>query len=151
MKTTKKLQIEQLDKKLADFNHLPDIPAKGWIHAIRSSLKMSYRQFGKRLGITAQSAQEIEAREKNGNISLKNLREVAQALDMKLVYGFVSKDHSLEKMLDKQALTLARKVVMRTDKSMQLEDQGVSKQRLEKDVRELADEIKRTMPRYLWD
>lgn len=34
---------------------------------------------------------------------------------------------------------------------MKLEDQRVSKERVEKAVRELADEIKREMPRYLWD
>ncbi|HMP99983.1 MAG TPA: mobile mystery protein A [Cyclobacteriaceae bacterium] len=151
MKNLKKLQIEQLDKKLAGFANIPEAPAKGWIHAIRTALKMSLRQFGKRMGITAQSAQEIETRESNGNISLKNLREVAEALNMKLVYGFVPKDDSMEQMLDKQAKTLAHKIVMRSNKSMQLEDQAVSKQGLEKDVREMADEIKRTMPRYLWD
>lgn len=112
---------------------------------------MSFRQFGNRLAITAQSAQEIEEREKNGNISLKNLREVASALNMSLVYGFVPRDGSFEEMLEKQALIVARKIVMRTDNTMKLEDQHVSKERLEKAVRELADEIKREMPRYLWD
>lgn len=151
MKPIKKLQIEQLDNKLGVYANFPEAPAKGWIHGIRTALKMSFRQFGKRLGITAQSAQEIEAREKNGSISLKSLREVASALDMRLVYGFVPRESSFEKMLEKQALLVARKIVMRTDASMKLEDQRVSKKRIEKAVRELADEIKREMPRYLWD
>ena len=151
MKNTKKLQIEQLDRKIAVYDNLPEIPAKGWIHGIRTALKMSFRQFGSRLGIAAQSAQEIEEREKSGNISLKSLREVATALDMRLVYGFVPREGSFEKMLEKQALTVARRIVMRTDNTMKLEDQSVSKQRVEKAVRELAEEIKREMPRYLWD
>lgn len=151
MKNLKKLQIEQLDRKLAGLTNFPEAPTKGWIHGIRTALKMSFRQFGTRLGITAQSAQEIEEREKNGNITLKNLREVAQAMDMKLVYGFVPKESSFEKMLDKQAMAVARIIVMRTDNTMKLEDQQVSKDRVEKAVRELADDIKREMPRYLWD
>ncbi len=151
MKNTKKLQIEQLDRKLASYLNFPDVPAKGWIHGIRTALKMSFRQFASRLGITAQSAQEIEEREKNGNISLKSLREVASALNMRLVYGFVPRDGSFEEMLEKQALIVARKIVKRTDNTMKLEDQQVSKERVEKAVRELADEIKREMPRYLWD
>ena len=151
MKNVKKLQIAQLDKQLADFINFPMAPARGWIHGIRTTLKMSFRQFGSRLGITAQSAQEIEDREKNGNISLKSLKEVAQALDMRLIYGFVPRDGSLEKTLEKQAMLVARKIVMRTDNTMNLEDQRVSKERVEKAVRELADEIKREMPRYLWD
>lgn len=151
MKNIQKLQIEQLDRKLAGLVNLPEPPTKGWVHAIRTALKMSFRQFGARLYITAQSAQEIEAREKNGTITLKNLREVAQAMNMKLVYGFVPADNTFENMLDKQALAVARKIVMRTDNTMKLEDQQVSKDRVEKAVRELADEIKREMPRYLWD
>lgn len=151
MKNTKKLQIEQLDRKLANYVNFPDVPAKGWINGIRTALKMSFRQFASRLGITAQSAQEIEEREKNGNISLKSLREVASALNMRLVYGFVPRDDSFEEMIEKQALIVARKIVKRTDNTMKLEDQQVSKERVEKAVRELADEIKREMPRYLWD
>lgn len=151
MKNTKKLQIEQLDRKLESFSTFPEVPAKGWIHGIRTALKMSFRQFGERLKITAQSAQEIEERERNGNISLKNLREVARAMDLKLVYVFVPKENSFDKVLDKQALAVARKIVMRTDNTMKLEDQRVSKERIEKAVRELADDLKREMPRYLWD
>ncbi|MHB1277574.1 MAG: mobile mystery protein A [Bacteroidia bacterium] len=151
MKNAKKLQIEQLDRKLATYSNFPDMPSKGWIHAIRTALKMSFRQLGERLMIAAQSAQEMEEREKNGNISLKGLREVAAAWNMKLVYGFVPNDGSFEVMLDKQALKVAGKIVMRTDNTMKLEDQGVSKERFEKAVRELADEIRREMPRYLWD
>ena len=151
MKNTKKLQIEQLDRKLESFSTFPEVPAKGWIHGIRTALKMSFRQFGERLKITAQSAQEIEERERNGNISLKNLREVARAMDLKLVYVFIPKENSFDKVLDKQALAVARKIVMRTDNTMKLEDQRVSKERIEKAVRELADDLKREMPRYLWD
>lgn len=151
MKNTRKLQIEQLDRKLDSYANFPESPAKGWIHGIRTALKMSFRQFGERLKITAQSAQEIEERERNGNITLKNLREVARAMDMKLVYGFVPKENSFDKMLDKQALAVARKIVMRTDNTMKLEDQQVNKERIEKAIRELADDLKREMPRYLWD
>jgi predicted DNA-binding mobile mystery protein A len=151
MKNVNKLQIEQLDQKLAHFIHFPDVPQKGWIHGIRTALKISFRQVGERMGITPQSAQEIETRERAGNISVKTLRDVATALDMKLVYGFVPKGNSFEKMLEQQALTVARKIVLRADNTMKLEDQGVSKDRVEKAVRELADEIKREMPRYLWD
>ncbi len=151
MKNTKKLQIEQLDRKLATYVNFPDVPAKGWIHGIRTALKMSFRQFASRLGITAQSAQEIEQREKNGNITLKSLREVASALNMRLIYGFIPRDGSFEEMFERQALIVARKIVKRTDNTMKLEDQQVSKDRVERAIRELADEIKREMPRYLWD
>lgn len=151
MKGTKKLQIEQFDKKLVDYINFPQVPAKGWINGIRTALKMSFRQLAGRLSITAQSAQEIETREQNGTITLKTLKEVASALDMKLVYGFVPRDGSFSDMLEKQAQRVARKIVMRTDNTMKLEGQQVRKERVEKAIQELADEIKKEMPRYLWD
>lgn len=151
MKNSKRLQIEQLDRRIASYVNFQEVPTKGWIHGIRTALRMSFRQFGNRMNMTPQSAQEIEERERNGSISLKSLREVASALNMRLVYGFVPRDGSFEKMLEKQALAVARKIVMRTDNTMKLENQQVSKERNETAVHELANEIKREMPRYLWD
>jgi predicted DNA-binding mobile mystery protein A len=151
MKSKQKLIIEQIDRKIAAYSLTPEPPAKGWLNAIRVALKMSFRQFGEKLGITAQSAEEIAKREANGSITLKNLREAAQALDMKLVYGLIPREGSLEKILDKQAYTVAKKIVQRTSQSMKLEDQAVSRERQEKAVKEMAEEIKREMPRYLWD
>jgi len=92
MKDSKhKLMIEQLDKKLQVYAPLVNIniPDRGWIHVIRKAYKMSFRQFGERIGITAPSAENIEKREREGSITLKSLEEAGRALDMKLVYGFV--------------------------------------------------------------
>ena len=82
----RKLQIEQLDKKLTLMKQFSKIEPseKGWIFSIRRSLNMSLRQFGQRLNITAQSAKEIENREQTKSITLKSLSEAAEALDMKL-------------------------------------------------------------------
>ncbi len=151
MKSQKRLQIDQLDRKLAGHLSFPDPPTKGWIHTIRTAMNMSLRQLGSRLGITTQSAQEIEAREANGSITLKSLRDVGSAMNMKLVYGFVPQDGTFDEMLEKQAIRIAREIVRRTDTTMKLEDQRVSKERIGKAVHELADEIRREMPRYLWD
>jgi len=75
---------------------------------------------------------------------------LSMAPKIQLVYGFVPRE-SFEKTLDKQALMVAKKIVMRTDNTMNLEDQRVDKERIEKAIREQADEIKRERPRYLWD
>lgn len=151
MKSSKRLQIEQLDRKMAAHFAFPDPPPKGWINGIRTAMNMSLRQLGGRLGITTQSAQEIEARESNGSITLKSLRDVGASMNMKLIYGFVPRDGSFDQMLAMQALKVAREIVRRTDTTMNLEGQQVTKERMEKAVQELADEIKREMPRFLWD
>jgi predicted DNA-binding mobile mystery protein A len=154
MKNNKQLLLlQQTDKKLEAFKHLIalNIPSKGWINTLRISLKMSLRQLGDRLHISPQSVKEIEEREANGTITLNSLRDAANAMDMKLVYGFVSKHESLEQMIEKRARELATEIVMRTHATMTLEDQQNSKERIEQAIEQKTAEIKFEMPKYLWD
>ena len=154
MKNNKQqLLLEQTDRKLQVFRGLKNIttPTKGWINTFRIALKMSLRQLGHRLQIAPQSVKEIEVREANGTITLKSLRDVANALDMQLVYGFVSKHESLEQMIEKRAKELAKEIVLRTHNTMTLEDQQNSAERIEQAIAQKTAEIKYEMPKYLWD
>lgn len=149
----KSLLIKQLNSKMAVYATLTQVamPPTGWVKAIRTALGMSMQQLGNRLSITKQSIQEIEQREKNGSITLKSLKEVARAMDMELVYGFVPNDGSMDALIERKAEELARKIVMRTSNSMKLEDQQNSSQRLENAIQERANAIKIEMPKILWD
>jgi predicted DNA-binding mobile mystery protein A len=154
MKNTKQqLVLDQTDKKLVLFQPLKTvvIPNKGWVNTMRTALKMSLRQLGNRMNFSAQNIKQIEEREVNGTISINSLREVANAMDMQLVYGFVSKHESLEEMIEKRAKELATEIVMRTNNTMTLEDQQNSKERIEKAIAQKTNEIKSEMPKYLWD
>ena len=148
-----KIQIDQLESRIKRFlqaHELPN-PPTGWIRAIRLALGMSLQQLATKLTITKQSVQEIEVREKEGSITLRSLRETAKALDMELVYGFVPKDGSLDKYIEKKARSLAEKIVTRTSNTMKLEDQENTNQRLKKAVEERILIIKRELPKALWD
>ena len=149
----RKLQIEQLDKKLSRVRILReiDVPAKGWIGTIRTALNMSLVQLGKRLGKTSVSVKEMEEREQNKSITLKKLAEAGNALGLELVYGFIPKNISLEQMIEERALEVARDIVMRTSHTMKLEDQENTGERLQKAIKERAAAIQREMPKYLWD
>jgi predicted DNA-binding mobile mystery protein A len=148
-----KLQIQQLNEKLNNLNGLQhlDVPTIGWIKAIRSSIGMSMEQLGKKLSITKQAVMDIEKREKEGAITVKSMQEIAKALDMKFVYGFVPNDGNLELMIEKRSIEIARKIVQRTSTTMKLEDQSNSKERLEKAIQERAAEIINKTPKILWD
>lgn len=148
-----RLLIEQADRKLAAFRPLSTItiPEKGWIHTIRVALRMSLRQLGNRLRISPQSVKEIEVRESKGSITIKGLKEVGAALDMQLVYGYIPKGQSIEDMIEKRAIEIAKDIVLRTSNTMQLEEQENSKARIEKAIINRAEEIKTKMPKYLWD
>ena len=145
----KKLQIEQLESRIKLFSptlQLPN-PPTGWVKAIRSALGMTMQQLANKLGITKQSVQEIELREKEGSITLKSLKETARALDMELVYGFVPKEGTLDKYLESKARFLAEQIVYRTSISMKLEDQQNSNERIKKAIDERTILIKQELPK----
>jgi predicted DNA-binding mobile mystery protein A len=147
------LIIEQLDKKIIEFYKLREIqiPSEGWILSIRKALKMSLRQLGKRMNITAQSVKEIESREKNGTVSINVLKQVGKALNMKFIYGYIPKSKTLDKMIEEKANKLAEEIVLRTSTHMMLEDQENAPERIKKSIKEKSKEIKEEIPRYLWD
>lgn len=148
-----KLQFQQLNEKIDQLTGLQHVivPPIGWIKAIRNGIGMSMEQLGKKLSITKQGVMDIEKREKEGAITIKSLQEIAKAIDMKLVYGFVPNEGDLEQMIETRAIEMAKKIVERTSNTMKLEDQANSKERIEKAIKERASEIINKTPKILWD
>jgi predicted DNA-binding mobile mystery protein A len=153
MNSNNKLILKQLDKRLQPLQLLKELepPKQGWINLIRTTLHMSLHQLAQRLSITVQGAKKIELSEVEGSISLKSLRKAGKALGIKLVYGFVVEDDSLEKMIEKKAAELAHRIVIRTYTTMKLEDQENSSERMKEAIAELTDELKREIPKTLWE
>jgi len=149
----KSLQFQQLNSKMLGFVALKRVatPPTGWIKAIRIALGMSMQQLGNKLNVTKQGIMDMEKREKDGSITIKSLREIARAMDMQLVYGFVPNDGSLEALIEKRATELASQIVTRTANTMKLEDQANSKKRIEAAIKERATAIQNEMPKILWD
>ena len=150
---TQSLQIQQLNSKMLTVAAIKKItpPPTGWIKAVRNALGMTLQQLGNKLSITKQSIQIIERREVEGSITLKTLRDVANGLDMELVYGFVPKDGSLDALIERKAKALATQIVMRSANTMNLENQGVSEIRIQKAIKERTVAIVNEMPKNLWD
>jgi predicted DNA-binding mobile mystery protein A len=153
MKEKRALQLQQLNRKMQSFAALKElvIPPNGWVKTIRISLGMSMQQLGKRLSITKQGVLDMEKRESEGAITIKSLQQIAHAMDMQLVYGFVPNDGSLDALIEKRATALATQIVMRTANHMKLENQANSEERIESAIKERAAAIQREMPKILWD
>lgn len=153
MRNKKKLLIEQLDQKLAVFKNseMIQVPQKGWINTIRTTLNMTMDQLGTKLRLTKGAIQKIEGREAIGQITINKLKDVGEALDMKFVYGFVPKDGTIDNLINLKAEKLAQKIVLRTNQNMQLEDQGIRDKKIKESIKDLASEIKREMRKSLWD
>jgi predicted DNA-binding mobile mystery protein A len=127
------------------------MPPTGWVKAIRTAIGMSMQQLGNKLNVSKQAVMDMEKREKEGSITIKSLREIARAMDMQLVYGFLPNDGSLDALIKRRARELATKIVMRTANTMELEDQANSKKRIETAIKERTVAIQNEMPKILWD
>jgi len=149
----KSLQFQQLSRKMSQFSSLKQVtpPPVGWIKAIRTTLGMSMQQLGRKMGVTKQAVLDMERREKEGSITLKSLSEIAKAMDMQLVYGFVPNDENLDALVEKRANELAKIIVMRTSSTMKLEDQANSKNRIQTAIQERTEELINELPKILWD
>lgn len=153
MRNKRKLLIVQLDQKLQPFSESRKVlvPERGWINTIRTTLNMTMAQLGAKLDITRQGVKRIEESEANGSITLNSLKDVATAMDLKLVYALVPKNGTINDLIQIKADKLAQKIVLRTNQNMKLEDQGIGDEKLAETIKELADEIKREMRKSLWD
>ena len=148
-----KLQFQQLNEKMLQLSGMQHVivPPIGWIKAIRNGIGMSMEQLGKKLSITKQGVMDIEKREKEGAITIKSMQEIAKAINMQFVYGFIPDAGSLDQMIEMRALEMAKTIVQRTSTTMKLEDQVNSKERIEKAIKERAAEIINKTPKILWD
>jgi len=153
MRNQRKLLVEQLDRKLRPFSASDNviIPDNGWINTIRTTINMTLEQLGKKLNMTKQGAKRIEDSEAAGTITLNSLKEVGKALEMKLVYGFVPIDGSIDSLLDRKSRILAEKIILRTNHNMMLEDQGIEKGKLKTAIDDLSKEIKFELKKVMWD
>lgn len=153
MRTKKKLLVEQLDRKLKPFQGTEKIiiPEQGWINNIRIALNMTLEQLGNKLNITRQGVKQIEESEAAGSISIKSMKAIGEHLNMKFVYGFVPYDGSIENLINRKAEELAKKIVLRTNQNMKLENQGNSEDIIMRAVKDLTIELKREMTKSLWD
>lgn len=143
----------QLSQKLASYSSVANMarPPFGWIKTVRTSIGMSLEQLGNKLGMTRQSVLHLEKREASGSITINALEEAAKALDMRLVYGLVPLDGSLEQLIERKAAKMAAEIVMRTSATMKLEDQENTPERIQQAIEERTRELMNELPKTLWD
>lgn len=145
------LRRVQLDRQLAKFAKLSLPPKPGWIREIRQALGMTGRQLASRLGVRAATVTEFERSEVQATISLKTLARIADAMDCRLIYALVPREGSLEQGLRAQARRIAERRLAQVTRTMELEAQGFGARFREREVKQLVDEMIRTLPRDLWE
>jgi predicted DNA-binding mobile mystery protein A len=88
---------------------------------------MSAAELGRILGTSRQLPLQFEKAEAEDSITLKSLRNVANALDCDLVYALAPRAGSMLELVENRTRAKARKSVQRVEHSMALEDQAVGR------------------------
>ena len=148
----KQIARRQLDATLAKFGEAGSVqlPAKGWIRAVREALGMSGTQLARRLQVSQPRVFKLEQGEPSGALTLKTMRQVAEALDCVFVYALVPRS-SLEETVKTRARTVAAERLQRVSHTMLLEAQGLSSEEQQASLDAAIEELVREMPKDLWD
>jgi len=153
MSWDKELNLQQLDATLSKVKSLSEAqrPSSGWINTIRTTLGMSARSLGERIGLSQPRVALIEKGEVDGSISIKTLEKAAQGLGCRLVYVLVPEDSSLQKMRERQATKKARTLNLYAERHMELEDQATDDSFRDETTTKIAEDYLRAWPRDFWD
>ena len=115
-------------------------PRSGWIRAIRDAIGMSTRELAVRAQLSQSRISQAEQHERDGALSLSNLRHIADALDCDLEYVLVPRQ-PLDEMVRDQAVRKATELAATTDHTMALEDQRPSADATRRRIETLAAEL----------
>lgn len=149
--TLEKIRRGQLDASLTSLSGgvLPVRPVDGWLRSVREALGMSLEVFGRRLGMSKQSARAMEVAERDESITIKRLRRAAAALGCE-VHIVLVPVLPLEDQVAASAYAAARSEVERVQHLMVLEDQALYDDQLDAMTQDIASEMIRTSDPRIW-
>jgi predicted DNA-binding mobile mystery protein A len=147
----RKLRRLQIDSQLSSqsISSGPARPIGGWVHSIREALGMTLDVFGARLGMSRQSAHQLEQSEKLESISIRRLRAAAEALECELVV-YLKPKLELEALVEARAKAAARAMIAGTQHTMTLENQTISDEHMRRLIDETAEELVRRNDQRVW-
>lgn len=126
------------------------IPPEGWIKTIRTALNMSGRQLATRLNVTKARISRVEKDEINGSVTLKTMQSTAEAMGCRFVYAIIP-NHSIEDVIRQQALKQAKLKVNAAAVHMALEEQLISNEHMQSEIKRVANEFIEKQPKDFWD
>ena len=123
------LAIKQLDKQLKEWQMVSQKygkPKPGWIKTLRMALSMTAEQLAERMHLSRARVVQLENAEAHDAVTLRTLREAADALGCELVYAIVPKScDTLENIIKARVTHVAESRVLNVAHSMSLESQSV--------------------------
>lgn len=150
MKTSKKILHQQ--RQILDQKNSPHIPKKGWIRSVRNALGLSEQHLASLMGLAQPNIHQLELSEQKQTITLASLQKAAESMDCDLVYMFVPKApyKNFDEILEKRSLALAMKISKGVVHTMSLEEQKVSEEITDYQIKNLASELKQNLDSRMW-
>lgn len=115
-------------------------PNSGWILAMREVSGRTLRESAAKMQVSHQSFAALEKSEAGETITLKKLRQAAEALDCELVYALIPRKGTIQEYAEAKILQKVRSSLIAIDHSMALENQQTGD--LEEKIREQVEKIK---------
>ena len=153
MRDLNTLRIQQLEELVTPMRQMLDSrrPSGGWVRATREALGLTNVQLAKRMGRKApQTIEAMQRSEVLGTIQLSTLRELAEAMNCRLVYALVP-EKPLDEIRRDRAKEVASAILQPALHSMKLETQGVG---VEEERRALERQVEKLLAgssRRLWE
>jgi len=153
MRNLQSLVVNNLSEQLALAEPFRGVnkPAEGWIRTIRKATNRTQKQLAEKLDVSSEAVRQMEEREISESITLRSLREAANAMDLQLSYVLIPKSGTLEDQIRERARSLATWVVERTNQHMRLEDQEIDMAEKERAIEEATEELIRNLDRRIWN
>ena len=126
------------------------VPSEGWIRTVRTALGMSGAQLGRRLGVTRASVSNTEKAELNGGVTLKAMQQMAEGMGCRFAYAIVP-EKNIEDVVYHRAMEKAREQIKAASVHMALEEQSLTNDKLEAEIKRLADEMLNKTSSALWN
>ena len=150
VKETVRKQYQNLVRQAQKSLQSLPIPPEGWLATMRKALGMSGPQLGRRLGVGRAAIAQAEKAERHGGVTLKHMDKTAKAMGCKFVYAIVP-ETSIEEIVQAQATKKATALVRKAGGHMALEQQSLSQEEREAEIKRLAEALAREMPRRFWE
>lgn len=148
---TAALARKHLDRRLTPSRRTNDLarPPRGWVKAIREALGMTAAQLAKRMGVAQTRVSRIEKDEVGSAVTLRTLRQAAEAMNCTFVYAFVPNE-PLEQIVRHRAAELATDRLARAHHTMRLENQALARRDLDAEHKRILKDYLEGDPRRLW-
>jgi len=128
---------------------LPSVPKEGWVRTVRKALGMSGAQLAGRLGLSRNRISVLERKEVEGEITLNQLRDLAEQLNCDLTYALVPRK-PVEKIIEDRAIEVATQNMDTNAQNMFLEAQSIDKEAQERLFEQVKNDVIASGGRVIW-